>query len=161
HIKWKYKSVPPRQACVLLPLCHVAGRASVLFTVRSSQLRNHAGEVSFPGGKRDPTDPSLAHAALRETEEEIGVTAVRLLGKLTPLPDKSLTTEVHPFVGWDVPGDLDVRSLILNHSEVEYAFTMALEELLDPAARSYERFREMTHVLAPYWRGPMEERIWG
>ncbi|KAG0932166.1 hypothetical protein G6F32_011464 [Rhizopus arrhizus] len=61
-----------KEASVLMPLCIVDDKPSVLFTVRNMNMRTHRGEISFPGGKQDPTDESLEGTALRETFEEIG-----------------------------------------------------------------------------------------
>ena len=71
-----------RPAAVLLPLIPQAKEDYILFTLRSQKLRNHRGQIAFPGGKRDPGDTSLAYTALRETHEEIGVPAeqVKVLG---------------------------------------------------------------------------------
>ena len=72
-------------AAVLVPLFLAAGEEPhAVFTRRGTGLRRHAGEISFPGGRRDPDDASLSETALREAEEEIGLprTEVRLLGEL-------------------------------------------------------------------------------
>ncbi|KAJ3031133.1 UNVERIFIED_CONTAM: nudix (nucleoside diphosphate linked moiety X)-type motif 8 [Siphonaria sp. JEL0065] len=73
---------------------------AILFTVRSKLLRTHSGEVSFPGGRVDPTDVSPLGAALRETHEEIGVesSSLLVLGPLPRMPDRSGSTEVFSFV---------------------------------------------------------------
>src|SRR5215831_1000836 len=66
-------SARPREAGVLAPLFALGGRPHLLFTVRSQQLTKHRGEISFPGGARDPDDTSTEHTALREAEEELGL----------------------------------------------------------------------------------------
>ncbi|RKP26241.1 NUDIX hydrolase domain-like protein, partial [Syncephalis pseudoplumigaleata] len=100
--RYRYSEKQPvRDAAVLVPLCTVDGQPSVLFTLRSAELNSHRGEISFPGGKRDPTDHSLTDTALRETREEIGLTAeqIEILGMHHTLPNKTFTLRVHPFVG--------------------------------------------------------------
>jgi 8-oxo-dGTP pyrophosphatase MutT (NUDIX family) len=72
-----------------------------VFTRRRTDLRRHAGEISFPGGRQDPQDADLADTALREAEEEIGLprTRVSLLGELPPVSTFVTNYEIHPFVG--------------------------------------------------------------
>ena len=113
----KYPMNPTEtHAAVLVPLCNLNDSPGLLFEVRG-KLRAHSGEIrwdipsfsrsiftqscqSFPGGKLDPTDGSLLHAALRETKEEVGVDAERIeiLGRLGP-PTRSLSgLRVWPYV---------------------------------------------------------------
>ncbi|MGA8364698.1 MAG: CoA pyrophosphatase [Solirubrobacteraceae bacterium] len=72
-----------------------------VFTRRRTDLRRHAGEISFPGGRRDPEDADLAETALREAEEEIGLprAQVSLLGELPPVSTFVTNYVIHPFVG--------------------------------------------------------------
>jgi len=72
-----------------------------VFTRRRTDLRRHAGEISFPGGRRDPDDADLAATALRGAEEEIGLprTQVSLLGELAPVSTFVTNYVIHPFVG--------------------------------------------------------------
>ncbi len=96
---------PLRQAAVLLLLYPQPEGMSVIFTLRPTTLKHHAGEISFPGGAREPHDASLQYTALREGYEELGVApdTLSVLGALTPLyipPSRNL---VHPFVGWLTP----------------------------------------------------------
>ncbi|KAJ3307055.1 hypothetical protein HDU76_004709 [Blyttiomyces sp. JEL0837] len=188
HVKWKYKSNPPALAAVMVMLCHVEGEASILFTVRASKLRKHAGQVSFPGGRMDPSDATVLDAALRETHEEIGIPhqSMKILGGLSHLPDRTSTIRVHPFLGvyfpqFDnttsssvnddisssssnksiVPADVDVSKLIFNHDEVSSVFTLPLSVLLDPSKRHMAQFRHLPGVFVPNWAGPNGEVIWG
>jgi 8-oxo-dGTP pyrophosphatase MutT (NUDIX family) len=96
-----------RQAAVLVPLYVDSGGAlHAVFTERRADLRRHAGEISFPGGRREPGDADLCATALRETHEEIGLPphAVELLGALEPTPTLVSDFAVYPFVGLIEPG---------------------------------------------------------
>jgi 8-oxo-dGTP pyrophosphatase MutT (NUDIX family) len=89
-------------AAVLVPLFHDRdGELRVVLTKRRADLRRHAGEISFPGGRRDPRDADLTETALREAEEEIGLTRaeVEVIGALTPTATFATNYTIHPFVG--------------------------------------------------------------
>ncbi len=89
-------------AAVLVPLYEDAGgELHVVLTKRRADLRRHAGEISFPGGRRDPGDASLSETALREAEEEIGLARadVRLVGALERTSTFATNYAIHPFVG--------------------------------------------------------------
>ena len=92
-------------AAVVVPL-RLDPEPVAIFVLRGSQLRDHGGEVGFPGGKPDPGDADLAATALRELEEEVGVPAseVELLGELMPMPVITGRYVIHPFVGALRPG---------------------------------------------------------
>ena len=99
------KEVP---AAVLVPLFVAAATQvpHVVLTRRRADLRRHAGEISFPGGRRDPEDQTLTDTALREAEEEIGLerSRVSLLGALPPTSTMATGYVIHPFVGTIPPG---------------------------------------------------------
>lgn len=89
-------------AAVLVPLYEdTGGELRVVLTKRRSDLRRHAGEISFPGGRRDPDDSSLSETALREAEEEIGLPRgdVNLVGALKRTSTFVTNYAIHPFVG--------------------------------------------------------------
>ena len=88
-------------AAVLAPLYVRDGELWAVFIRRRSDLRLHAGQISFPGGRREPGDPDLAHTALREAREEIGLDpgAVTLVGALAPTPTLVTDIAVYPVVG--------------------------------------------------------------
>ena len=77
-----------------------------MFTKRRDDLKRHAGEISFPGGRRDPEDADLTATALREAHEEIGLPpdAVEIVGALPPTPTFVTNYAVYPFVGLIEPG---------------------------------------------------------
>jgi 8-oxo-dGTP pyrophosphatase MutT (NUDIX family) len=104
-------------------------QAQVVLTRRSSRLRSHAHQVSFPGGRIDPGEVPVA-AALREAREEVGLepSSVRVLGELAPLWTFTNPVPITPFVG-ELP---DRPVLHPNPAEVERAFTVPLIELTDP-----------------------------
>ena len=92
-------------AAVLVPVFERGDELAAVFIKRHSELRLHAGQISFPGGRRDPDDADLAATALREAHEEIGLdpAAVTLLGALAPTPTVVTDIAIHPFVGLIAP----------------------------------------------------------
>lgn len=89
-------------AAVLVPLYEApGGELRVVLTRRRADLRRHAGEISFPGGRRDPEDATLGDTALREAEEEIGLARaeVKLVGALERTSTFVTNYMIHPFVG--------------------------------------------------------------
>lgn len=116
-----------RPAAVLCALFDEDGEAHVILTRRSSNLRSHTGEVSFPGGRLDEGEPAVA-AALREAHEEVGIdpAAIDILGTLTSLVTVTGLALITPFVG-----ALAARPRLLpNPAEVERAFDVSLTELV-------------------------------
>ena len=116
-------------AAVLVPLYLKDGDLHAVFTRRRDDLRRHAGEISFPGGRQDPDDADLAATALREAEEEIALdpAAVTLAGALAPVSTFVSGYRVHPFVG-TVADPLEL-GLEPNPTEVETVLTFSLEIL--------------------------------
>jgi 8-oxo-dGTP pyrophosphatase MutT (NUDIX family) len=94
------------QAAVLVPLHLKRGVLHAVFTERHHELPRHAGEISFPGGRRDPDDPDLIATALREAHEEVGLPpdSVEVIGALEPTPTVVTGYAIYPFVGL-VPGN--------------------------------------------------------
>ena len=93
--RWPRQAFPPlpgrtnhKRAGVLVPLVWDAGGPTVIATLRAARLREHAGEIAFPGGKPEPEDADLLHTALREAHEELGLapSRVRPLGQLSSMP---------------------------------------------------------------------------
>jgi 8-oxo-dGTP pyrophosphatase MutT (NUDIX family) len=118
----------PRAAAVLVPIIDRAGLPSLLMTTRAGHLRQHAGQISFPGGRIEASDDDVLGAALRETEEEIGIDSsyVQPLGFL---PDQIVLTgfRITPVVALVRPG----FSLRVDASEVAEVFEIPLEYLSD------------------------------
>ncbi len=128
--------VTPRQAAVLIPLILHVDELQVLFTLRSAHLHHHSNEVSFPGGQRESQDASLEQTALREMEEELGVSqsSFEVLGALTPLyvpPSRVLIT---PYVGWANA----LPELHPNPQEVAQVFCIPLARLRAADAWTWE-----------------------
>ncbi|MDQ3286463.1 MAG: CoA pyrophosphatase [Actinomycetota bacterium] len=121
-----------RRAAVLVPIILVPEGARVVYTLRTGELRDHAGQVSFPGGSPEPRDGSLLATALREAEEEVDLEPdlVEVIGELEDMyipPSKFL---VRPFVGIL----REEAELALAPEEVEAIFSVSLEELMSPEA---------------------------
>lgn len=118
-------------AAVLVPIFERDGDLHLLYTTRSAALPTHAGQVSFPGGRHAAADPSLLATALRETHEEIGLAAadVDVLGRLDPIHTFSSNFLITPFVG-RIPYP---HALRIDAREVDDAFSVPLDALLDPA----------------------------
>ena len=118
----------PKSAAVLVPVV-MREEPTLLFTERSSQLRQHSGQIAFPGGRVDPTDASIAAAACREADEEIGLEErhIRVLGYLDPYLS---TTNylVMPVVAEVAPD----YTLTLNPQEVAHTFEVPMGFLMDP-----------------------------
>ncbi|KAF9431521.1 hypothetical protein BGZ76_000200 [Entomortierella beljakovae] len=126
-------------------------------------MRNHRGEVSFPGGKRDLEDKTVLDTALRELEEEISIPRDRIevLGEYSSMPNKDCTMKVHPFVGIIKDPIEDISSIVFNKDEVDRVFTVPMQDLVNPEKRSMVRFRN-SKFLYPVWNIENEDiTIWG
>ena len=148
---------PATPAAVLVPVVDRA-EPTVILTLRTDNVRRHAGQVAFPGGRLDPEDDGPVAAALREAEEEIGLD--RSLVEVIGTADRYRTVtgyEVTPVVGV-VPPDLPLEP---QPSEVAAIFEAPLRYLLDPAHQLVRTVqwqgRERTYYEIEYG----ERRIWG
>ena len=149
----------PTPAAVLLLLFPRAGSWHFILTKRSADLRGHSGQISLPGGRIDPDDGSAWAAALRETEEELGIATAGItrLGALTPLLITHSQYFVRPQVGW-----LDYEPRWRpNAGEVAGLLVMSLAQLLDPLTKDSER-RDLRgdRVRVPYYR-LAGQQVWG
>jgi 8-oxo-dGTP pyrophosphatase MutT (NUDIX family) len=144
---------------VLVPLLQlsVADGPHVVLTRRRTDLRRHAGEISFPGGRRDPGDADLRDTALREAEEEIGLprAAVRLLGELPPTSTFATNYIIHPFVGEISHG----RRWQPSPLEVDAVLELPLRALEEGRTRTRLERRGISFETDAYVVG--EHLIWG
>ncbi|MCU0950887.1 MAG: CoA pyrophosphatase [Burkholderiaceae bacterium] len=160
--RWRSPELPPRPAAVLVPLVARADRLDVLLTRRTAHLHDHAGQISFPGGRVDATDRDAVHTALREAQEETGLPAdaVEILGAL-PQYVTATGYAVTPVVGL-VERPFALR---LDTFEVAEAFEVPLSFLMDPA--NHERRRIVFDGAAssfyamPWTQAQRRYFIWG
>ncbi len=151
-----------KPAAVLVPIVVHARSPAVLLTQRPAHMREHAGQVAFPGGRADPQDGSPVETALREAWEEVGLARERIdvIGRL-PVYRTGTGYEVTPVVGLVTPG----FELRLHPGEVAHAFEVPLRFLMDP--RHHERRRlvlpelERDFLAMPYHADGHERFIWG
>lgn len=127
-----------REAAVLVPLLEKDGEVHLLFTRRTDHLRNHAGQISFPGGSRDTEDPTPLHAALRESQEELGLPTreVDVLGMLDESPTTTLF-RIQPFVGV-IPADYPFQ---VSAGEIAELIEVPLAHMIRPGSWRTERAR--------------------
>jgi 8-oxo-dGTP pyrophosphatase MutT (NUDIX family) len=148
---------PIRPAAVLVPLVDHP-QPTVLLTQRSAHLNDHAGQISFPGGKIDATDASPLDTALREAEEEIGLSRefIDPIGYLD-LYGTSFGFRILPAVARIKPG----FKLRINQSEVDDVFEVPLAFLMNPVNHQTHS-KEFRGIERSYYAMPYEERyIWG
>lgn len=157
---------PPRQrpaqkglrlAAVLIPIIERENGLAVILTQRSSKLRHHPGQISFPGGRHDADDNDLVTTALREAEEEIGLARddVEIIGQLQDYPVIS-NFLVRPYIGFITPKDHFVRQ----RSEVADIFEVPLIDILHQPNHFVYKLRRFIYpeiYFIPY----QQRNIWG
>jgi 8-oxo-dGTP pyrophosphatase MutT (NUDIX family) len=157
----RYVHPPERavtSAAVLVPLINRAGGVTVMLTQRTAHLHDHAGQISFPGGRVDEGDVDRVHTALREAEEETGLSRdmVEVVGML---PEYDIPTgfRVTPVVGWVEPP----FELSPDPFEVAEVFEVPLTHFLDPA--NHQRHSDVVNGRQRhYYAMPYAGRhIWG
>jgi 8-oxo-dGTP pyrophosphatase MutT (NUDIX family) len=148
----------PTPAAVLMPLVNRDEGLQVLLTQRSADLADHPGQISFPGGRVEPQDATLAATALREAYEEIGLPAARIsvLGELAQY-ETVTGYRVTPIVGWVEPP----FPVVPDPVEVAEVFEVPLSFVLDPANQQ-RHFRMVGTMRRDFWAIPYSGRyIWG
>jgi 8-oxo-dGTP pyrophosphatase MutT (NUDIX family) len=143
---------------VLVPLFRSTDEElHTVLTRRQANLRRHAGEISFPGGRRDPTDRDLQDTALREAEEEIGLIRddVTVLGVLPPTPTFVTNYVIHPYVGLIPAG----KRWEISPREVDAVIELPLEQIRAGRTRTRLERRGFSFETDAYVVG--EHLIWG
>lgn len=156
------------RAAVLVPFClNRRGEPSVLLTLRSRKLSRHGGLISFPGGITDETDASIVDTALRESQEELGIspTDVDVWCSMHALPSLGSKILVTPVVGYvrSSSSPTFIDQLAVNVDEVESVLVPTLKSLCDPTGWEYTQW---THPGVPGYVSPVfkldgDERVWG
>ena len=160
--QFRFDDRPVAQAAVLVPIIMHGSAPSVLLTVRSAHLNDHAGQVAFPGGRRDETDASFEATALREAFEEIGLHhhAVDILGQL-PVYQTGTGYAITPVVALVQANP----KLELQASEVDDAFEVPLHFLMNPANHQQRAIQvgdqERLFYAMPYSHHGKEFFVWG
>jgi 8-oxo-dGTP pyrophosphatase MutT (NUDIX family) len=152
------KNEGSRQAGVLTLMYPQSDGFHIILTRRTETLRGHSGQISFPGGRRDPTDESFTATALRETCEELGVCeGITVIGQLSPIYIPPSNFEVFPTIGV-------MESTPIFHpnpAEVAEVFTVLIDDLLDERYKALE-YREFQgrRVPVPYY-SVHGHKVWG
>lgn len=152
---------PPRPASVLVPLVPRQDGLRVLLTRRTEHLRDHAGQISFPGGRAEPEDPSPVHTALREAQEEVGLdpARVQILGQM-PTYTTVTRYSVTPVVALLDPA----HTLKLDAFEVADTAEVPLDFLMTPAHHRRHRFewdgQQRQFLSMPWSPSPQQPDAW-
>nr|XP_021186123.2 mitochondrial coenzyme A diphosphatase NUDT8 [Helicoverpa armigera] len=143
-------------ASVLVPVCVENGEVCLLYTLRSSNLSSHSGQVSFPGGKMDKNE-TVYDAALRETEEEIGVPAkdIEIWTKMSEVQGRDQKILITPVVG-EIK-NFEINKLVPNENEVADVFTIPMKVFCDTNNHGCIRYNGF---VIPVFNGG-KHRVWG
>lgn len=147
-----------KQAAVLVVLASGEKGECVLLTRRAQHLKQHAGEVAFPGGKWEPGDANLLQTALRETQEEVGIApeSVSVMGELTPVYTRN-GVRVTPYLG-RVEADIQLTA---NPDELDEMFWVPVDFLKEDERVRTDTYRYLSKL---YWAPAYQfgaHLIWG
>lgn len=149
-----------KRAAVLIPIVLFDGRPSIIFTKRTAHLKNHSGEISFPGGRHDEVDENLKETVLREVEEELGLdrATIDILGDM---PQEFSVTyfRVYPFVGFIRDFSLDM--LCIDKNEVEDLLLIPIDFFLKKKDRWSEVWLRNGEKHINYFYNYRGKIIWG
>ncbi|MDE2159357.1 MAG: CoA pyrophosphatase [Burkholderiales bacterium] len=154
---------PLARAAVLVPLVEREGGLHVLLTRRTDHLRDHAGQIAFPGGRAEERDADAAATALREAEEEVGLVPARVdvIGRMPTSPTVTRYI-VTPIIALIQPPP-ELAALALDRNEVAEAFEVPLAFLMDPAHHRRHRYEYeggSRHFLSMPWEGRGSDGQW-
>jgi len=146
-------------SAVLIPIYHKQGDCHILFTKRTENVKDHKGQISFPGGAYEEHDKTLVNTALRECNEEIGLPAeaVELLGELDDIITTTSGYIISPFVGvipWPYPLNIDPM-------EVEETIEAPISILLDKSCLQLGTDTLDGQVIPAYFYHYQGNVIWG
>lgn len=151
---------PLLRAGVLIPLLRKEEQVDVLFTRRTDTVLTHKGQISFPGGQREPSDGSMIETALRESYEEIGLdpSSVSVLGEMD-----DMFTSVSGYIVTPVVGLVDepMPALTLAPAEVKSVFTVGVDRLLDDSVHRTETRELDGHPYQIHFFKVGDDVIWG
>lgn len=132
----------------------------ILFTLRHNQMRSHSGQISFPGGRLDVGE-NHTEAALRETQEEVGISSndIEVIGQISPIYVPPSNSNIQPIVGY-IP---EIPELILSANEVEEAFMVKMSDLQNDELRKWKpwEFKGGIRADVPYFDVHSSVPLWG
>jgi 8-oxo-dGTP pyrophosphatase MutT (NUDIX family) len=158
RLSFHNKSDKTDASVLLLIYPDTNNHGSIVFIKRAVYDGHHSGQISFPGGKQEPIDSTLAITALRESHEEIGITPkdIRIIGQLTNLYIPVSNFLVHPFIGYMTQSP----NFIIDKKEVDYIIEFPLKDLLNLEIKQMQKeFLDKTRII-PYF-SVKNEIIWG
>jgi len=150
---------PTKQSSVLLLLFQDGDTLSTCFIKRPAAMRNHGGQMAFPGGRFEQKDINLIHTALRETKEEVGIeeSLIEILGALTPVGVEVSDFTIFPFIGWCI----EKPHFIIDSKEVDQLIIVPLSKLRDRNTRGFKTVKTVMGDLEAPGYSVDQSFIWG